>query len=1060
MKKILLFLSLCICGISQATTYYISPGGNDASGTGTVGNPWKTLYKATSTVTTAGDIIHVNAGTYVETIQCNLNVGVSIEGDGVTSIIKSTLTTPYFALLRCASVVGTNGNQHVSNLKFDGQMATTWGFDIEGRSNFSIHDCTIVDFFDRGVIWAGGEGFADGAPSVYATGNSFYNNIMHNCADYNVYGRGCLNFGGQDGMLIYNNTITQTQRPQGQNGWPIKAAAGGFIKGCKIYNNILTKIPMGGDAGFYGWDFCIELFNEVGGNEIYNNTIQGSIDMNYQSKGAYAYSMYIHDNTIMQPVLNTWRENGIIFEFSTPDAIVSNNHFKNITYGIVFNTRALDQVTNVTIKNNLFENIGQNLGTNGNAGAAIATYSEGTDDYIVNNMHIYNNTAIAAPGNAPGNGIRFNGAAAVLNTKINNNVFQGFYEAWLIGYPSNIINTISLENNSLYLNGNNNNPTWYIGVPTNITTANNVNTNPNLDAGFHPTGTPLVDAGINVGIAYNGSAPDMGFFETGGAAATTITAFTPTTAATGVTVTITGTNFTGATAVSFGGTAAASFIIVNSTTITAVVAGGSTGSVSVTTASNTGSLAGFTYSSANIAPTANAGLDQNITLPTNSVSLSGSGNDPDGSITAYSWTKISGPAAGTITNAANAATTVTALVQGVYKFELKVTDNSGAVGRDTMQVTVNAAANIAPTANAGLDQNITLPTNSVSLSGSGNDPDGSITAYSWTKISGPAGPVITNASAAATSVTGFVQGIYKFELKVTDNSGAVGRDTMQVIIFAPNTAPTANAGLDQSITLPTNNATLSGSGNDPDGTITAYSWTKISGPGTGTITSPSLPGTTIAGLTAGIYLFELKVTDNNGATGKDTVQVTVNQENSAPTADAGIDQTITLPIDNVTLSGRGIDLDGTITAYKWKQVSGPVDKLTSTNTAVTVLNSLIEGSYKFELTVTDNKGATDKDTVNVIVKPQITTPQNNTLTIYPNPIVDITTLEINATSNNSTLLLVITDMQGKNVYKKQLVVANNNIKERIDFRTIAKGTYLVTVYFMNQERQTVKAIKF
>ena len=525
MKKILLFLSLCICGISQATTYYISPGGNDASGTGTVGNPWKTLYKATSTVTTAGDIIHVNAGTYVETIQCNLNVGVSIEGDGVTSIIKSTLTTPYFALLRCASVVGTNGNQHVSNLKFDGQMATTWGFDIEGRSNFSIHDCTIVDFFDRGVIWAGGEGFADGAPSVYATGNSFYNNIMHNCADYDVYGRGCLNFGGQDGMLIYNNTITQTQRPQGQNGWPIKAASGGFIKGCKIYNNILTKIPMGGDAGFYGWDFCIELFNEVGGNEIYNNTIQGSIDMNYQSKGAYAYSMYIHDNTIMQPVLNTWRENGIIFEFSTPDAIVSNNHFKNITYGIVFNTRALDQVTNVTIKNNLFENIGQNLGTSGNAGAAIATYSEGTDDYIVNNMHIYNNTAIAAAGNAPGNGIRFNGAAAVLNTKINNNVFQGFYEAWLIGYPSNVINTIAMQNNCLYLNGNNNDPYYYIGIPANVTSTGNIKSNPNLDVSFHPTGTPLVDAGIYVGLPYSGTAPDRGFFEITGALPVTLLDF-------------------------------------------------------------------------------------------------------------------------------------------------------------------------------------------------------------------------------------------------------------------------------------------------------------------------------------------------------------------------------------------------------------------------------------------------------------------------------------------------------------------------------------------------------
>ena len=53
----------------------------------------------------------------------------------------------------------------------------------------------------------------------------------------------------------------------------------------------------------------------------------------------------------------------------------------------------------------------------------------------------------------------------------------------------------------------------------------------------------------------------------------------------------------------------------------------------------------------NIPPTANAGTDQTITLPTNTVSLSGSGTDPDGTISSYSWTKISGPASGTITNA-------------------------------------------------------------------------------------------------------------------------------------------------------------------------------------------------------------------------------------------------------------------------------------------------------------------------------------------------------------------------------------------------------------------------
>ena len=56
--------------------------------------------------------------------------------------------------------------------------------------------------------------------------------------------------------------------------------------------------------------------------------------------------------------------------------------------------------------------------------------------------------------------------------------------------------------------------------------------------------------------------------------APTISGITGSPARTGDIVTITGTNFTGATVVNFGGTAATSFTVVNATTITAVVVTG------------------------------------------------------------------------------------------------------------------------------------------------------------------------------------------------------------------------------------------------------------------------------------------------------------------------------------------------------------------------------------------------------------------------------------------------------------------------------------------------------
>ncbi|HET9825375.1 MAG TPA: PKD domain-containing protein [Chitinophagaceae bacterium] len=201
-------------------------------------------------------------------------------------------------------------------------------------------------------------------------------------------------------------------------------------------------------------------------------------------------------------------------------------------------------------------------------------------------------------------------------------------------------------------------------------------------------------------------------------------------------------------------------------------------------------------------PIAIAGRDQVIMVPNDSNLLDGSAStDADGTISSWLWTKVSGPASFNITNTKAAKTTVKNLAKGIYQFELKVTDNLGMESEDTTQVIVNdsahpidsthgsdsSQANRPPVANAGPDQTITLPLNTATLDGSGStDPDNNITAYSWRKLTGPSSFIIGSANSVQTSVGNLAEGVYQFELKVTDAGGLFSNDTVQVTV---NSAP-------------------------------------------------------------------------------------------------------------------------------------------------------------------------------------------------------------------------------------------------------------------------------
>ncbi len=478
----------------------------------------------------------------------------------------------------------------------------------------------------------------------------------------------------------------------------------------------------------------------------------------------------------------------------------------------------------------------------------------------------------------------------------------------------------------------------------------------------------------------------------------------------------------------------------------------------------------------NQAPVANAGSDKTITLPVNSVQLSGSGSDSDGTIVSYSWTKISGPAV-TISNSSSAATTIKNLTQGIYEFELTVTDDKGAKDSDTVKVTVNAAQttapNQAPVANAGSDKTITLPVNSVQLTGSGSDEDGNISSYSWTKISGPTNFSIVNSSSPIVTINALVEGVYKFELIVTDDKGAIAKDTVKVIVNAAqttvsNTAPIVDAGPDKTITLPTNNIQLAATASDKDGSISSYSWTKILGPSSYTIVNPQAATTNVSDLQEGVYQFQIKVTDDKGSYSTDTIQVMVivsnapatQSVNTPPVANAGNDLTIVSSTSSVTLTGSGTDKEGQITAYNWQQLSGPsVSEIVEPSSPTTAINNLTGGTYEFQLTVTDNSGATSKDTVKVTVALERLAPESQKLNVYPNPVHDITNLKVYAPEVNTNVSIIITDMSGTTVFKKEFVSGSIQVTEQINMSNLVKGVYVVSVVFNGMERQSVKIVK-
>ncbi|XP_034747396.1 dyslexia-associated protein KIAA0319-like protein [Etheostoma cragini] len=370
---------------------------------------------------------------------------------------------------------------------------------------------------------------------------------------------------------------------------------------------------------------------------------------------------------------------------------------------------------------------------------------------------------------------------------------------------------------------------------------------------------------------------------------------------------------------------------------------------------------------------------QEISLPTSSTVIDGSQSTDDDKVVAWHWEEVKGPLREEKVSANTPVLTLTNLVPGNYTFNLTVTDSDGATNSTQATLTVNKAKDYRPVANAGPNQVIQLPRNSITLYGNQSTDDHDSLSYEWS-LSTESKDKVVEMQGVRTPIlqlSAMQEGDYTFQLTVTDSAGQQETAHVTVIVQPENNKPpVADAGPEKELTLPVDRTTLDGSKSSDDQKIATYHWKQTRGPDGVKIENADGAVATVTGLEVGTYEFTLTVTDDRNLQDSKTVTVIVREElDQPPVAHVVSSPPITLPVRTCMLDGSHSTDDKGGVSYLWsRDDSSPAagDVLNnSDHQPVLFLGNLVEGKYGFILTVTDSKGQTSTGRGTVEVKPDI-----------------------------------------------------------------------------------------
>ncbi|NXT10322.1 K319L protein, partial [Prunella fulvescens] len=375
---------------------------------------------------------------------------------------------------------------------------------------------------------------------------------------------------------------------------------------------------------------------------------------------------------------------------------------------------------------------------------------------------------------------------------------------------------------------------------------------------------------------------------------------------------------------------------------------------------------------------------QEIFLPTISTLIDGSKSTDDDKIISYHWEELKGPLREEKVSSDTPILTLTNLVLGNYTFSLTVVDSDGASNSTTANLTVKKAVDYPPVANAGPNQVITLPQNSITLYGNQSTDDHSIVSYEWLLSPNSKGKVMEmqGVRTPVLQLSAMQEGDYTYQLIVTDSAGHQSTAEVTVIVQPENNKPPkADAGPDKELTLPVDSTTLDGSKSSDDQKIVFFLWEKTRGPDGVKLENANSSIATVTGLQVGTYEFTLTVKDERNLQSQSSVNVIVKEEiNKPPIAKIAGNVVITLPTNTAELDGSKSSDDKGIVSYLWTRDEGSPAAGEVLNNSdhhpVLLLSNLVEGTYTFHLRVTDAKGESDVERTTVEVKPD---PRKNNL---------------------------------------------------------------------------------